>query len=70
MENLRGRVDFLIHMKTYDRQPAELIPMHYRTDRESEPVGRTRQPQPEAVPADEVLFDRRAALGYDPDRTP
>lgn len=24
MENLRGRVDFLIHMKTYDRQPAEL----------------------------------------------
>jgi len=50
MENLRGRVDFLIHMKTYDSEPAEftrwlevikprcVIPTHYRTDRESEPV--------------------------------
>ena len=54
LENLKGRVDFLIHMKTgvkkgaeHDEafgdlldlvQPGFLVPTHYRTDRASDPV--------------------------------
>lgn len=44
LENLRGRVDYLIQMKTpmgplVDAvQPKFVIPTHYRTDRQSEPI--------------------------------
>ena len=50
LEQLKGRVDFLIHMKTglgeweiFNRlldyvEPSFLIPIHYRTDRLSDPV--------------------------------
>ena len=44
MERLRGKVDFLVHMKTAMGpliaavRPQYVIPTHYRTDRETEPV--------------------------------
>ena len=44
LENLRGRVDYLVHMKTPMEplinavQPKFVIPTHYRTDRQAEPI--------------------------------
>ncbi len=73
MEKLRGRVDFLIHMKTYDRRPGEfarwlemiqprcLIPTHYRTDRESEPVPAGHWP-PNLTDVNAYLEDLRQHL--------
>ena len=73
MENLRGRVDYLIHMKTYvgewDQfrewletiQPRYFIPIHYRTDRESEPVPAGHWP-PNLTDVNAYLEDLRQHL--------
>ena len=68
LANLRGRVDFLIHMKTpleplLDQvEPRFLIPIHYRTDRETDPIPPGHWP-PDLTDVNAFIEDLREQAG-------
>lgn len=79
LQKLRGRVDFLVHMKVGVRTPGKegnhklrrladlirpryFIPIHYRTDRLSDPIPRGNWP-PDVTDVAAYIENMRAAVG-------
>ena len=68
LERMRGRVDYLVHMKTpigplvEAVQPRFVVPTHYRTDRETEPIPEGHWP-PNLTDVNAFLEDLREQIG-------